>query len=578
MSEDLMLREAIQAIHHGQRSRARDLVTRLLRADQSNPEYWLWMSSLVDSFKEQVYCLQSAQKLDPRNPLVKQGLVLLGAMPADANIKPVPPVFLRWEIPLQEIPRKRRLDQPVLRALAYTGLAGLLIGVLLLGVVSVNRKRLSSLAYIPTRTPGPSPTYTATPTVSNFTPVLPTQTPRSTGIPPLWALLEATYTPTPVYISTPHPINEAYRVGQLALSRNELESALENLQQAIKIEPASPDILYTLGEIYRGQGELSQALTAFESAIEIDSEFAPAYLGRGRLFRQLDPSADIQSDLEKAVELDPGFGEALLELINYLLENEDIETSLEYLDTAAELMPDSAQVHLYLARVHLLLNEDEQALEQALLSNQLDLTLLDSYRVLGQAALLNEKYDEAFAALDTYIQYQQADPAAWVIYGEALFATSQYSETIKALDTAIQLDPTLPEAYHTKGLAYIELGQGQKGVNEIYRAIKLQPNTFTYQLDFARALFTADRLDEAVSTMYPVERLASGADELAQVYYWRATMLEAKGERSLAQKDWRRLLDLDETDVPPKWLEAAEAHVQVTVTPTPTRTPAPTDT
>ena len=65
MAEDVMLQEAINAVRQGQRIRARDLLTRLLRADQSNPEYWLWMSSLVDSFKEQVYCLQSALKLDP---------------------------------------------------------------------------------------------------------------------------------------------------------------------------------------------------------------------------------------------------------------------------------------------------------------------------------------------------------------------------------------------------------------------------------------------------------------------------------------------------------------------------------
>ncbi len=73
MSQDVMLKEAIQAVHQGQRARARDLLTRLLRADQSNPEYWLWMSSLVDSFKEQVYCLQSALKLESWQSIRKTG-------------------------------------------------------------------------------------------------------------------------------------------------------------------------------------------------------------------------------------------------------------------------------------------------------------------------------------------------------------------------------------------------------------------------------------------------------------------------------------------------------------------------
>jgi tetratricopeptide (TPR) repeat protein len=112
------------------------------------------------------------------------------------------------------------------------------------------------------------------------------------------------YSP-PIYISTPHPINEAFRVGQLALARNILDLALENLQQAALIEPESADILYAIGEIYRLQGEPIKALSAYESAVEIDGDFAPAYLGRARLMRQLDPKAEVQEDLEQAIDLDP---------------------------------------------------------------------------------------------------------------------------------------------------------------------------------------------------------------------------------------------------------------------------------
>jgi hypothetical protein len=211
MSQDVMLKEAIQAVHQGQRARARDLLTRLLRADQSNPEYWLWMSSLVDSFKEQVYCLQSALKQDPGNPAAKQGLVLLGALPADPDITPVPPVLRRWEIPLQEIPRARLQEIPLLRLTVYSTLSLLVIGLLVFSVLGINKLRTSNPAYIPTRTPGPSPTYTSTPTVSNFTPQSPTNPPRITGAPPLWILLDATYTPHQFIF--PHPIQSTRHFG-----------------------------------------------------------------------------------------------------------------------------------------------------------------------------------------------------------------------------------------------------------------------------------------------------------------------------------------------------------------------------
>ena len=88
MAENLMLQEAIDAIRQGQRRRARDLLTRLLRADQSNPEYWLWMSSVVDSLKERKYCLEMVLRVDPDNRQARQGLVMMGAVPPPPSSDP----------------------------------------------------------------------------------------------------------------------------------------------------------------------------------------------------------------------------------------------------------------------------------------------------------------------------------------------------------------------------------------------------------------------------------------------------------------------------------------------------------
>ena len=103
MAEDVMLQEAVQAIRQGQRARARDLLTRLLRANQRNAEYWLWMSSVVKTPKEQVYCLQSVLRLDPDNQAARRGMVTLGALPPDVSLAPVPPPRRQWVVEVQEV-------------------------------------------------------------------------------------------------------------------------------------------------------------------------------------------------------------------------------------------------------------------------------------------------------------------------------------------------------------------------------------------------------------------------------------------------------------------------------------------
>ena len=81
------LTEAIAAARAGDRSHARELLSKLLRADSANPEYWIWMSSVVDSECEKIYCLESALKLDPSNRAALRGLVILGARnPEEAEL------------------------------------------------------------------------------------------------------------------------------------------------------------------------------------------------------------------------------------------------------------------------------------------------------------------------------------------------------------------------------------------------------------------------------------------------------------------------------------------------------------
>src|SRR5574338_767959 len=87
---DIVFQEAVEALKEGKKARARELLTGLLKSNQNNPTYWVWLSATMDTPKERVYCLQTALKLDPENVTAKRGLILHGALPADETIQPFP--------------------------------------------------------------------------------------------------------------------------------------------------------------------------------------------------------------------------------------------------------------------------------------------------------------------------------------------------------------------------------------------------------------------------------------------------------------------------------------------------------
>ena len=90
MADDAVFQEAVEALRTGNKSKARDLLTGLIKTDQGNVTYWIWLSAAMETAKERSYCLQTALKLDPNNATAKRGLILLGALPADETIQPFP--------------------------------------------------------------------------------------------------------------------------------------------------------------------------------------------------------------------------------------------------------------------------------------------------------------------------------------------------------------------------------------------------------------------------------------------------------------------------------------------------------
>ena len=80
MAEDKRLLLAKLAIEQGNRFQAKDLLSELLKEDQNNVEYWLLLSTVVDSDKERVFCLKKVIDLDYRNQDARLGLILFGAL------------------------------------------------------------------------------------------------------------------------------------------------------------------------------------------------------------------------------------------------------------------------------------------------------------------------------------------------------------------------------------------------------------------------------------------------------------------------------------------------------------------
>ena len=581
---DEIFQEAVEALQEGNKSKARELLTGLLKTDQSNATYWVWMSATVDSTKERIYCLQTALKLDPENATAKRGLVLLGALPPDETVQPFSLNRPRaWEEKLllaHEQPKPKGWERvrtsPAFRLGGIAVLAAVLIGAVYFGFIVPATQQAGP----PTRTPGPSPTWTLTPTALNATgrPVV-----ASTAY-PLSELLAAPFTPTALYVNTPRsPLtNDIYRHFIDEFRLGNWDEAINAMQEVARLEPDYADPYYYIGECYRFKGDMASAIIAYNLALQKDSEFGAAYVGLARARIHTDPGANVKPLLDEAIRFDPNFGEAYLERARVRIRDNDIAAAISDLGNADRLMPNSPLVYFTLAQARQQEGEIDLALSTALKANELDVTYLPTYLLLGVLYAQTGDYVEAGKALDIYLKYNEGDADAYVLKGKINFANRDYKETILSMNHVITIDRNRPEAYLFRFFSNVELGDGPAADEDIDRLLVYYPEMFEFHIALLRDHLIQGRNGSAFQSLEKAVGIAQTNEQKGIAYYWGGIVHEKRDEFEKAATYWQLLLNLPEAATSADQRNTAREHLleirTATPLPSPTRTKAPTAT
>lgn len=560
--QDAMYSEAMHALQAGDRARARDLLTRLLKVGSNNPTYWVWMSAVVETSKERTFCLKEALRLDPQNKAARRGLAFFGVLPVD-DAEAVPGRLQKrnWQANLTEI---QALEQTPIQTLPRTQM--ILLGVSLLVVVGLvgfalwgfqrlNRPDRSQSAMVfPTYTAVRSTIIRPTQTLANVTPGAPQ---------PLWMRLEATYTPTPLYVNTPHAIIEAYRIGVRAFERADWAGAIPYFQQVLDIDPNAVDVLYAIGEAYRQQGNNTQALKVFTQVIQKNPTFAPAYLGRARIALAAKPKnlAPILADLQTAIRNDPRYAEAYLEKAALQIQANTPEDALRTLDQAAALQPASALVSMYRAQAYLRMQDLPRALAEARRANQLDITLFDAYRILGQTLQAQDDLSASIEPLQTYLLYQPDDAQAWAWLAKAQYAQHLPDKALASISQSLRRDTQQGDAYLMRAQIRYEQGNAEDALADYKAALRFMPASFDASMGVGLALMSLNYPGDAYNQFEHSKALAKTDVQMAEFLFWRAQSLERLDQKEAALRDWRALTALPGGAVTDEILRAAAEHI-----------------
>ncbi|HBF40475.1 MAG TPA: hypothetical protein DDW19_01445 [Anaerolineaceae bacterium] len=566
--EERMLEDAKAAVRSGDLARARELLESYFKTNPRNADAWVWMSTAVTSEHERRLCLKRALALDPANKSAILGLRLLGEkigeplklIPVEKP-RPKKPTLLESLQEKYQIIREDPQKWTNFKILSGAGAFAVLI-LVVFAIVQLGRDR-SGNEVVRFSTPLPTATATLVPT------------PTYVGPLPLWMKLEATFTPTPQFVSTPHIRMEAYSAAMTAYEKQNWPKVVEYLTQYLSAEPNSPDVLYHMGDAYRFMQQYVEAKAAYEKAANMDPSFAPAYLGLGRVYMSQTPADLNQAQIafEKSIALNPSLYESYYELAHVALLNNDPSLAIQRLGSLNGLVPESSLADYYYAWAYLLQGDVPLALTTVQQANALDITALPVYLLWGQILQASGDFQGSLNPTSTFLTYVPADVTGTLVLANAYFHLEQYDVAVSTLSALINLHSDNVTALNMRGQSYMKLQDYARALEDFQSVLSIDPRSYEASLGRGKALLASDSAGSAYLQFTRMNNLAETDAQKAELAYYRAVTNMSLGQLPAAIRDFESFLSYPAEIVSPELRADAETRYLQLVTPIPTATP-----
>lgn len=147
------------------------------------------------------------------------------------------------------------------------------------------------------------------------------------------------------------------------IPQNILDLAVEQAQEAVAVNPASPGARIRLGIVYRNVGRYDDAVAQLDQAIALDGDNAAAYFQLASVYVKTGSNAKAIDALRRAIELDPNLESAYYRLGDIYLELDRPNEAVDAFSRALSINSLSGDTHYRLGRSYEALGKDSLARE-----------------------------------------------------------------------------------------------------------------------------------------------------------------------------------------------------------------------
>ena len=252
--------------------------------------------------------------------------------------------------------------------------------------------------------------------------------------------------------------------------KNEYESAIDNYNKVIKLDPVHVEAYYHRGKAHYHIDEIPEAIQSFSKVIELNPKHAEAYYHRGIARYHINEFPKAIQDYNQAIALNREYVEAYHSRGRAYYHIDEIPEAIQSFSKAIELNPKHAEAYYHrgIARYHI--NEFPKAIQDYNQAIALNREYVEAYHSRGRAYYGINKFPEAIQDYNQAIALNREYVEAYYHRGKAYYHIDEILEAIQSFSKAIELNPKHIEVYYHRGRAYLSMEEWEKAELDLITA------------------------------------------------------------------------------------------------------------
>jgi tetratricopeptide (TPR) repeat protein len=279
-------------------------------------------------------------------------------------------------------------------------------------------------------------------------------------------------------------------------SKEHLDSAISDLQSAVRDMPRNPVVRYNLGRAMLAKGDQAQARTQFEESIKLNPTYSPPKLQLAQMLLRAGEYPRTAQLSQEVLAYDPSNAPARLLRGRALIAMGDLTEARRELEQTTAAYPNFSEARLQLAAVDLR-DKKFSAAEKAFRDVYQNSEDPRAFIGLVETQIAQNRVPAGLQMLKEEVAKHPDRMEYRIALANVSALTSDYSTAIAEYNKVLERNPKNSQVWLQLAETYRRSGDAGRAVDGLKKTIELAPNDVRPHLQLAVLYDTAGRKSEA---------------------------------------------------------------------------------